>query len=110
MGLKLFNHESNHEVLFHIANSAAIVRFPESHMDMVRIGIGLYGISNHMDGMESVLTLRSIIGQIKLVKKGESVGYNKSWVATADTKIGIVSIGYADGMLRSLGNGNATLL
>jgi len=106
---KLFNHESNHEVLFHIANSAAIVRFPESHMDMVRIGIGLYGISNHMDGMESVLTLRSIIGQIKLVKKGESVGYNKSWVATADTKIGIVSIGYADGMLRSLGNGNATL-
>ncbi len=72
---------------------------------MVRIGIGLYGITNQMTGLESVLKLRSVLGQINLVKKGDSVGYNRSWVAPADTRIGVVSIGYADGILRSLGNG-----
>jgi len=106
---KQFVHNSNHSILFHIANSAAINRFPRSHMDMVRIGIGLYGITKHMPGLENVITLRSILSQIKLVKKGESVGYNRSWTALADTRIGIVSVGYADGMLRSLGNENGTL-
>ena len=106
---ELFENRIDHPVLFHIANSEAINRFSESHMDMVRIGIGLYGITNHNIGLESVLILRSILAQIKLVKKGDSVGYNRSWVAPSDTRIGIVSIGYADGMLRSLGNGNACL-
>lgn len=106
---KQFEMNTDHDVLFHIANSAAISRFPESHMDLVRVGIGLYGITNDMPELESVLNLRSILSQIKLVEKGNSVGYNKSWIAPADTRIGIVSIGYADGMLRSLGNGKATL-
>ena len=101
--------KSDHEILFHIANSSAIGRFPESHMDMVRIGIGLYGITDNIPELESVLNLRSILSQIKQVKKGESVSYNRSWIAPKDTRIGIVSIGYADGMLRSLGNGNANL-
>jgi len=104
-----FTQKSDHKILFHIANSAAINRFPHSQMDMVRIGIGLYGVYNHMPGMESVISLRSILSQIKRVKKNESVGYNRSWIAKKDTTIGIVSIGYADGMLRSLGNGNASL-
>jgi len=104
-----FEKNTDHKVLFHIANSAAINRFPESHMDMVRVGIGLYGITPDMPEIESVLNLRSVLSQIKLVEKGKSVGYNKSWVASADTRIGIVSIGYADGMLRSLGNGKASL-
>jgi len=106
---KQFNLNSKHKILFHIANSAAVSRFPKSHMDMVRVGIGLYGITEHMLGLENVITLRSILSQIKLVKKGESVGYNSSWIANKDTRIGIASIGYADGMLRSLGNGNASL-
>lgn len=106
---KLFSQKISHDVLFHIANSAAISRFSDSHMDMVRIGIGLYGISSSMDGLENVLCLRSILSQIKIVKKGGGVGYNKTWVAPVDTKIGIVSIGYADGLLRSLGNGKACL-
>ncbi|HJN06516.1 MAG TPA: bifunctional UDP-N-acetylmuramoyl-tripeptide:D-alanyl-D-alanine ligase/alanine racemase [Bacteroidales bacterium] len=106
---KLFKQKIDHQVLFHIANSEAINRFSESHMDMVRIGIGLYGITKNMTGLESVLILRSILGQIKLVRKGESVGYNRSWIAPDDTRIGIISIGYADGMLRSLGNGKASL-
>ncbi len=99
-----FRHASDHEIIFHIANSAAISRFPHSHMDMVRVGIGLYGISDSMSNLENVLSLRSVLSQIKEVKKGESVGYNRSWIAPIDTKIGIVSIGYADGLLRSLGN------
>lgn len=106
---KQFGQKADHHILFHIANSAAINRFAESHMDMVRIGIGLYGITDHMTGLENVITLRSVLSQVKLVKKGESVSYNQSWVASADTRIGIVSIGYADGMLRSLGNGRASL-
>lgn len=97
------------EVLFHIANSAAAIRFPESHMDMIRPGIGLYGIMENNDKLKEVLSLRSVISQIKTVKKGESVSYNRSWIAEKDTRIGIVSIGYADGILRSLGNGNSNL-
>ncbi len=104
-----FEQNSNHKILFHIANSSAIGRFQNSHMDMVRIGIGLYGITQHTPGLENVITLRSVISQIKNVKKGESVGYNQSWVAKTDTKIGVVSIGYADGMLRSLGNSKTSL-
>ncbi len=105
-----FNREIGHKVLFHIANSSAIVRFPESHMDMVRLGIGLYGLTPEAEGLHEVLSLRSVISQIKEVKKGESVGYNRSWVAPEDSRIGIVSIGYADGLLRSLGNGSTSLL
>ncbi len=104
-----FTSIADHEILFHIANSNAIARFPNSHMDMVRLGIGLYGISDYMQGLKKVLSLRSILSQIKLVKKGKSVGYNKSWIAPEDTKVGIVSIGYADGLLRSLGNEKARI-
>lgn len=104
-----FTKASDHDIIFHIANSSAIARFSESHMDMVRIGIGLYGISDGMPGLKKVLSLRSILSQIKHVKKGDSVGYNRSWTANEDTKVGIVSIGYADGLLRSLGNGRSTL-
>jgi Alr-MurF fusion protein len=105
----IFDQNFSHDILFHIANSAAIARFPESHMDMVRIGIGLYGLTGKMSGLTSVLSLRSILSQIRVVKKGQSVGYNRNWIAPVDTVIGIVSIGYADGMLRSLGNRNASL-
>ena len=55
-------------------------------------------------------SLRSVISQIRVVKKGESVSYNRSFIAEEDIKVGIVSIGYADGLLRSLGNKNVTLL
>jgi len=106
---KMFQQHSDHEILFHIANSSAVARFDDSHMDMVRIGIGLYGISDSMTGLKKVLSLRSILSQIKVVKRGETVGYNRSWTAHEDTRIGIVSIGYADGLLRSLGNGKTRL-
>jgi alanine racemase len=105
--------EFEHEIFRHIVNSAGIIRFPEAHFNMVRLGIGLYGINtidNSTDKLANVVTLRSVISQIRTVKKGDSISYNRSYVAQNDIKIGIVSIGYADGLLRSLGNCHANLL
>ncbi|NOX87066.1 MAG: bifunctional UDP-N-acetylmuramoyl-tripeptide:D-alanyl-D-alanine ligase/alanine racemase [Chlorobi bacterium] len=102
----------NHKVLMHILNSAGIIRFPEYSFDMVRLGIGLYGIpsvESDRDKLNPATRLRSVIAQIKEVKKGESVGYNRSFISEKDMPVGIVSIGYADGLLRSLGNGKASL-
>ena len=101
---------SNHPILKHIVNSAGIERFPEAHFNMVRLGIGLYGTEYETNkNMENVVCLRSTISQIKIIKKGESVSYNRSWTAMKDTKIGVVSVGYADGLIRNLGNGNLNL-
>ncbi|RLD89470.1 MAG: bifunctional UDP-N-acetylmuramoyl-tripeptide:D-alanyl-D-alanine ligase/alanine racemase [Bacteroidetes bacterium] len=101
---------TNHPVLKHIVNSAGIERFPEAHFDMVRLGIGLYGTESVAKGkLENVVCLRSSLSQIKKVKKGESVSYNRSWVAKKDTVVGIVSVGYADGLMRNLGNGKLNL-
>ncbi|HEC43232.1 MAG TPA: bifunctional UDP-N-acetylmuramoyl-tripeptide:D-alanyl-D-alanine ligase/alanine racemase [Bacteroides sp.] len=88
----------------HILNSAGIERFPEAGFDMVRLGIGLYGISTDPDNkLQVVSSLKSIISQIKSVKKGESVGYGRNYLATRDTTMGVVPVGYADGLRRDLG-------
>ncbi len=93
----------------HILNSSGIIRFPEAQMDMVRLGIGLYGIAPEPE-VQSELTpvcrLVSQISQIKDVEEGESVGYNRRWVAQRPSRIAILTIGYADGLHRGLGNGN----
>jgi alanine racemase len=94
--------------LRHIANSAAIIRHPDLRMDMVRLGIGLYGVdssgSNQMD-LREVSSLKSTIAQIKQLREGETVGYNRRGIAGSDTVIATVRIGYADGYPRRLGNG-----
>jgi len=93
----------------HLLNSAGISRFPEAQFDMVRIGIGLYGISSHPDtarGLRPVTSLRTEITQIKKVQAGDSVGYNRSFIAKKEHHIATVSVGYADGLFRMLGNGN----
>jgi Alr-MurF fusion protein len=94
--------------ILHIANTSAISNYPESQLDMVRLGIGLYGVSNDESEtklLENVGTLKSIISQLKVLKKGESVGYGRRFVATKTTKIATIPIGYADGIFRSWGNG-----
>jgi alanine racemase len=94
--------------LQHISNSAAIVRHPQLQMDMVRLGIGLYGIevdNNGLLDLQAVATLRSTIAQLKTVKKGESVSYNRRGVVKRDSVIATVRIGYADGYYRQFGNG-----
>jgi alanine racemase len=92
----------------HIANSAAIVRHPDLQMDMVRLGIGMYGVNAvHSDLIElqTVATLKSTIAQVKHLKSGESVSYNRKGVVRRDSIIATVRIGYADGYSRRLGNG-----
>jgi alanine racemase len=93
-----------YEILRHILNSAGIERFPEASFDMVRLGIGLYGISRQIfKELQPVGTLKSIISQIKPVRKGESVGYNRNFIVPSDMTVGVVPIGYADGLRRDLG-------
>lgn len=98
----------NYSFLQHISNSAAIVRHPELQLDMVRLGIGLYGIGAEAEEvlqLEPVATLRSTIAQIKTVKSGESVSYNRRGVVQRDSRIATVRIGYADGYSRRYSNG-----
>lgn len=104
---------TDHPVLLHILNSAGISRFPEAQFGMVRLGISLYGITDvaeDQEKLESVATLRSTISQVKTVRKGDSVGYGRSFTAKQATRIAIVPIGYADGLSRTLGNGRGTLV
>ncbi len=94
--------------LWHIANSAAIQNYPEAHLDMVRLGISMYGISGNSvekNALENVLTLKTFISQIKNVAKGETVGYGRIGQFEEDGKIATLAIGYADGYSRALGNG-----
>ena len=99
-------------IIRHILNSAGISRFPDAQMDMVRLGIGLYGIG--MDEEEqlqlrNVSTLKSVITQIKHISAGDTIGYNRMGKAVKDKIIAIVPVGYADGLNRRLGNGRGSL-
>lgn len=93
----------------HIANSSAILRHPQLQLDMVRLGIGLYGLANNKE-LIPALTLKSTIAQLKKIKKGESVSYNRRGIALQDSVIATVRIGYADGYSRRLGNGVGKML
>ena len=92
-------------ILRHICNSAGIERFPERQLDMVRLGLGLYGIDSCDNRtIHTVSTLRTTILQIHDVKAGESVGYSRRTVLERDSRIASIPIGYADGLNRLLGN------
>ncbi len=94
-----------HKILRHICNSAGIERFPERHMDMVRLGLGLYGI-DPVDNrrLHNVTTLKTTILQIRNVPAGDSVGYSRRTVLERPSRIAAIPIGYADGLNRRLGN------
>ncbi len=92
------------EVLFHLLNSNGIQSFPEYQHDMVRLGIGLYGVGiSTKSDIEQAHTLRANIIQIKKVQKGDAIGYGSDVIMAADGQIGIVNIGYADGVPRNAG-------
>ena len=96
-------------ILCHILNSSGITRFTEAQMDMVRLGIGLYGISPEADVqrmLSPVSKLKTRISQLKDIPAGDSVGYNRRWIAERDSRIAIIPIGYADGLSRHLGYGH----
>lgn len=92
----------------HISNTSGISNYPQAQFDMVRLGIGLYGVSNDENEtkeLENVGTLKSIISQIRTLNSGESVGYNRRFRVEKSTKIATIPIGYADGISRAWGNG-----
>jgi alanine racemase len=92
----------------HLLNTSGISNFSEAQYDMVRLGIGLYGVSNEAEEqkyLENVGTLKSVISQIRMIQAGESVGYGRRFVAQKPTRIATIPIGYADGISRLWGNG-----
>jgi len=102
--------ESGKSSILHIANSAAIIRYPEYHFDMVRLGIGLYGFdaSGQINNqLRSIGTLKTEISQIKKLRKGDSVGYGRKGIIENESIIATIAIGYADGFFRAFGNKKA---
>jgi alanine racemase len=94
----------------HILNSAGIERFPKAHFEMVRLGIGLHGISINNADLKPVSRLKSRISQIKHLGASETIGYNRSGKLKSDSVIAIIPIGYADGLDRKLGNHNGYVI
>lgn len=98
----------NYPIMRHILNTSGIERFPQYQFDMVRLGLGLYGIGFTPESKKKLIqagTLKTVISQIKDIKKGDSVGYSRSFIATKNIRTATIPIGYADGLMRSLGNG-----
>ena len=103
----------NYDFIRHISNTSAITRHPEAQMDMVRIGIGLYGFDSGLkekSGLQTVATLKTTITQIKTVGPLETVGYGRRGILPNGGTIATVKIGYADGYRRSFGNGTGKML
>lgn len=103
----------SYPILKHILNSAGIVRFPDAQFEMVRLGIGLYGIGANeaeQSQLRNVSTLKTTISQIKTIAANDTIGYSRKGVAAKDMRIATVPIGYADGLSRKLGNGKGHMM
>lgn len=101
----------SHKILRHICNTAGISRYPGAQFDMVRLGIGLYGVDPFTNEiLHNVSTLKTTILQIRNVPKEDSVGYSRRGRLERDSRIAAIPIGYADGLNRHLGNGNGYCL
>lgn len=104
---------AGYPVIKHICNSGAIIRLKHAHYNMVRLGIGMYGVGfNDIEkqNLENISSLKTRISQIKELEPGETVGYNRKGIAHKKMKIATIPIGYADGFSRKLGNGNFQVL
>jgi Alr-MurF fusion protein len=99
--------------IYHIINSPGILRLPELQLDMVRLGIGLYGVdptSENKSNLQVVATLKTVVSQVKHIPKGETVGYGRRGKATTDITTGTIAIGYADGFSRAFSRGVGEVL
>ncbi|MFL5898071.1 MAG: alanine racemase [Solirubrobacterales bacterium] len=106
--------EKHPEVLVHAANSAAVLRDRRSHFEMARCGVAIYGLDPFQrdpaeQGLRPALTLRSYVADVKRLPAGASAGYGRRWKAPADAWVGVVPVGYGDGVRRALTN-NAEIL
>ncbi len=96
-----------YSLILHQSNTSGILNYPEAHFDMVRTGIGLYGYGNdakYDTELKPVASLKSIISQIHELEPGDSLGYNRAFIATDYTKTATIPIGHADGISRQYGN------
>ncbi len=106
-----FKQNFGNEIIAHILNTGGIERFTEYQMDMVRLGIGLYGISStNSNRLKQIGTLKTHISQIRQVPAGQSIGYSRAQFVNRDSKIAILPVGYADGLRRQLSKGRGKVL
>ena len=94
----------NYKIWRHILNSAGIERFPQYHFDMVRLGIGLHGISAANAQLQAVSSFKTYISSIRDVPEGQSIGYGRKSYTTRPSRIAVIPVGYADGLNRHLSN------
>ncbi len=101
-----------YDFIRHAANTSAIRRHPDAQLEMVRLGIGLYGVdpTHSFSSLIEAVALKTTIAQVKKVNKGQSVGYGRKAILDRDSTIATIRIGYADGYPRSLGNGRGSVM
>ena len=107
--------EAHPEATIHAANSAAVFRDPEAHFDMARCGIAVYGLDPFGEdsaarGLDPALSLRSYVADVKRFRAGDSAGYGRTWSAPEPTWVGVLPIGYGDGVRRGLSNRGEVLI
>lgn len=108
-----FEKGMNYKPILHMTNTSGIFNYPEAHFDMVRTGIGMYGFGNETKfdrELQPVASLKSVISQIHRIEKGESVGYNRAYIADNYKTIATIPLGHADGISRQFGNGVGSVL
>lgn len=108
---KTLANQLGYSVIRHLCNTSGILNFPEAHFDMVRCGIGMYGFGNselENKHLTPIAVLKTIISQIHFIKSGDSIGYNRGYIADSDKRIATLPIGHADGIGRGFGNGSGT--
>lgn len=99
--------ELKYRPILHILNSSGITNYADYQLDMVRIGIGMIGVSSNTEVkklLQNAVSFKTLVSQISEVKKGESVGYSRKYIVQQDTKIATIPVGYADGIPRLIGN------
>ncbi|SHG84672.1 alanine racemase [Winogradskyella jejuensis] len=102
-----FETQIGYQPWFHLCNTSGVINYPEAHFNMVRCGIGLYGFGNSAkedQNLKPIAKLKSIISQIHLIEKNETVGYNRAYKAKGFEKTATIPIGHADGISRQFGN------
>lgn len=107
-GYEMISAGLNLHPIKHAINSPGIIHFPEHQYDMVRLGIGMYGISEDKETqkkLKNVVTFKTVISRISEIQSGETVSYGRRFKASSTTKIATLPVGYADGVRRTLGNG-----
>ena len=102
-------------ILVHAANSAAVFREPRAHFDMARCGVAVYGLDPFQGdpaerGLRPALSLRSYVADVKPFAAGDSAGYGRTWRAERDTCVGVLPLGYGDGVRRGLSNDAEVLI